>query len=155
MHGFARRRAWSVVREGEDGVDMRIDHAPDHDWPFACEAHQGVRLHANRLELLLRLLNRGSEPMPAGIGWHHHATIRWPGTGLRLDTAASASLGHAILLKPADACFVCFEPTSHTIDGFNLMSRGAAGTGTRVLASGEALEGRGDALFPRLFFERQ
>lgn len=68
---------------------------------------------------------------------------RWAGPAemgkLRLQGAGA--LTQLVLHRPAGAPYVCVEPVSHVPDGFNLSARGHGGTGTRVLAPGQALEG--------------
>lgn len=70
IHGFGWQRAWQVVKRTADSAELHLRHAPDADWPFACEATQVVRLAANSLQLGLKVKNTDRRPMPAGLGFH-------------------------------------------------------------------------------------
>lgn len=74
-------------------------------------------------------------------GWDGAARIRWPELGLTLAVAADPVFGHLVVYVPAGRDHFCVEPVSHVNDGFNLLERGVAGTGVRVLAPGERLAG--------------
>lgn len=62
------------------------------------------------------------------------------GPGLRF--AVFDSLRQVVVHRPAGSSYLCVEPVSHVADGFNLLARGIAGTGTRILSPGEKMEGR-------------
>jgi aldose 1-epimerase len=49
--------------------------------------------------------------------------------------------GHLVVYVPPGQDFFCVEPVSHVNDGFNLLDRGVAGTGVRILEPGERLAG--------------
>lgn len=83
----------------------------------------------------------GTELCHGLTGWQGRAELEWPETGLRLAMTASASLGHLVVYAPPDQDFFCVEPVSHSVDAFNLESRGVPGNGTVVLAPGETLIG--------------
>jgi aldose 1-epimerase len=74
-------------------------------------------------------------------GWDGAAQIRWPETDLTLAIAAEPLFGHLVVYVPPGQDFFCVEPVSHANDGFNLLDRGVAGTGVRILAPGERLAG--------------
>jgi len=59
----------------------------------------------------------------------------------KLRLHATGALTQLVLHRPAGAPYVCVEPVSHVPDGFNLAARGREGTGTRVLAPGQVLQG--------------
>lgn len=59
----------------------------------------------------------------------------------RLDLCGSGALDQLLIHRPAGAPYLCAEPVSHVADGFNLAARGETGTGTRVLGTGERLQG--------------
>ncbi len=40
LHGVGWHRAWQVVSCTASQAELRLDHAPDADWPFAFEARQ-------------------------------------------------------------------------------------------------------------------
>jgi aldose 1-epimerase len=75
VHGFAWQRAWQVRKQGADFAELHLTHAPDADWPFACEAGQNVRLNANALDVSLSVTNTDHRPMPAGLGFHPYFPI--------------------------------------------------------------------------------
>jgi aldose 1-epimerase len=50
-------------------------------------------------------------------------------------------LRHLVIYVPPGEDFFCVEPVSHVNDGFNLLERGVADTGVRVLAPGQTLAG--------------
>lgn len=59
----------------------------------------------------------------------------------RLRLQADGALTQLVVHRPAQAPYLCIEPVSHVADGFNLQARSVPGTGTRVLAPGEAMQG--------------
>ncbi len=72
-------------------------------------------------------------------GTPHGAEIRWPAAGVRVRYACSANLGHTVVYSPAGAGYFCLEPVTMVNDGFNLMTRGQAGTGTEIVSPGGAM----------------
>jgi aldose 1-epimerase len=56
-----------------------------------------------------------------------------------LTMTASAELAHLVLHRPAGVDWLCLEPASHIIDGFNRALRGVAGTGAVWLEPGQTL----------------
>jgi len=74
-------------------------------------------------------------------GWDGRAELHWPETGVRLEIEAEPVFGHLVIYVPPGREIFCVEPVSHVNDGFNLLERGVAGTGVRVLAPGERLAG--------------
>jgi aldose 1-epimerase len=74
-------------------------------------------------------------------GWDGAARIHWPETDLTLAIAAEPLFGHLVVYVPPGQDFFCVEPVSHVNDGFNLLQRGVAETGVRILAPGERLAG--------------
>jgi aldose 1-epimerase len=46
-----------------------------------------------------------------------------------------------VVYVPPGQDFFCVEPVSHVNDGFNLLDRGVAQTGVRILEPGERLAG--------------
>lgn len=59
----------------------------------------------------------------------------------RLRLQAQGALDHLVIHRPGGSPYLCVEPVSHVADGFNLHAQGVPGTGTRVLAPGESLQG--------------
>jgi aldose 1-epimerase len=73
-------------------------------------------------------------------GWDGHCTLRHAdGHGLRME--ASKTLDHLVIHRPANVAYLCLEPCSHAVDGFNHAANGVAGTGRVLLAPGEKLRG--------------
>lgn len=69
LHGFGWLAAWEVVEAGD--AHAVLEHRyPGGEWPWPYVAHQQFRLTADGLEMGLALTNRGSDPMPAGLGFH-------------------------------------------------------------------------------------
>lgn len=76
-------------------------------------------------------------------GFDGRAEIHWPDLGVRARFECSDALTHLVLFTgspgaPTPDAF-CLEPVSMVNDGFNLLDRGWAGTGVRVLEPGDAL----------------
>ncbi|UUZ63486.1 hypothetical protein LP417_29080 [Polaromonas sp. P1-6] len=72
--------------------------------------------------------------------WAGEVNLR-QGNGTHVRFTAQGNLNHLVIHRPAQAPYLCIEPVSHVADGFNLHARGVPGTGTRILAPGEALRG--------------
>ncbi|OCX91151.1 MAG: aldose epimerase [Pseudomonas sp. CO183] len=75
IHGVAWKRAWQLDERGADHLLLSLSHDPCEgenaaDWPFAFHLSQRLQLLDDGLALELRLHNRDSRPMPAGLGWH-------------------------------------------------------------------------------------
>jgi aldose 1-epimerase len=75
IHGVAWKRAWQLDERGADYLLLSLSHDPCEgenaaDWPFAFHLSQRLQLLDDGLALELRLHNRDSRPMPAGLGWH-------------------------------------------------------------------------------------
>jgi aldose 1-epimerase len=70
--------------------------------------------------------------------WGGHAALRLPRQGA-LTLQASPMLAHLVLHRPAGVDWLCLEPASHVVDGFNLNALGVAGTGALWLDPGEAI----------------
>ena len=83
IHGFGWQRAWQVLARADDSAELALIHAPDADWPYACEARQTVLLDAAGLRLTLSVRNDDTRAMPAGLGFHPYFPLA---PGLRLQT---------------------------------------------------------------------
>jgi len=75
IHGVAWKRAWQLDERGADHLLLSLSHDPCEgenaaDWPFAFHLSQRLHLLDDGLALELRLHNRDSRAMPAGLGWH-------------------------------------------------------------------------------------
>ena len=84
IHGFGWQRGWQVVTRSADSAEFHLKHAPDVDWPFACEATITLRLTDNTLQLKLAVKNNDKRAMPAGLGFHPFFPLT-PDTHLQTD----------------------------------------------------------------------
>ena len=80
-------------------------------------------------------------------GFDGRCVLEWPQSGVRLTMTCSDELGHVVVYTPREPDgspneFVCIEPVSMVNDGFNLLDRGDAKTGVRVLEPGQTLRTR-------------
>ena len=75
--------------------------------------------------------------------WDGIAEIRQPDFGVKIVVTADPLFGNVVIYNPPfDKDFFVFEAVSNIIDGFNLMSRGVADTGTVILDTGATMTGR-------------
>lgn len=90
-HGFARRRDFTVMEHGEDGLILRLDSddATRTGWPFAFSLDMIFTVRGATLTMTGRVTNRGSGPMPTSFGFH--PALRWPLPG------AADKAGHTIM----------------------------------------------------------
>lgn len=70
--------------------------------------------------------------------WGGQAVLRLPPQG-ELTLQASPLLAHLVLHRPGAVDWLCLEPASHVVDGFNLDALGVSGTGALWLEPGEAI----------------
>ena len=161
-----RARQIFALRENGLEVGLEVTNAGDGPMPAGIGLHpyfirtDGVTLRARLDHVWLpdaRKIPQRRVPLPApwdfarGLplapldldhcfgGWDGRAELRWPEADLTLSIEATPPLGHLVIYVPPDQDFFCLEPVSHANDGFNLLERGAEGTGVRVLAPGETL----------------
>lgn len=111
IHGLARDRPFAVVRQAaaEAVLAQRLDGAaedPALPWHYAAEV--ALRLGEAGAELALRLVNRGTEAFPFGLGWHPFL-LRPRGTRLRFAATA-------LLARDARCLPVAAQPTEG-VDG--------------------------------------
>lgn len=123
------------------GTSLQFDAEPP--WPFnsdyLAQAQPGAPAEPRRITVPAVQFESGEVTLFHG-DWTGTLTLgRGDGTTLRLS--ADGALTHLVVHRPANAPYVCVEPFSHVADGFNLHARGVPGTGTRVLAPGETLQG--------------
>jgi aldose 1-epimerase len=71
-------------------------------------------------------------------GWRGTATLEQPHAGLHLRLDADSACTHLVVYAPRDRGFVAVEPVTHETDAFNRAARGAADTGTRLIAPGQS-----------------
>jgi aldose 1-epimerase len=70
VHGPGHRRAWQVLGHSGRRTRLFLDYAADEDWPWPFEARLDYAFEDDTVVTHLRLRNRASEPMPAGLGLH-------------------------------------------------------------------------------------
>ena len=117
IHGFGWQRGWKVMKRNGDSVELNLQHLPDIDWPFACEATQVVRLAANALHLSLAVKNKDTQAMPAGLGFHPYFPLT-PGTHLQTEWRGMWQMGGDSLPTtlspvPTEADFSQLRPVSN------------------------------------------
>jgi len=105
LHGLGWQRAWQVVASDTTQAELRLQHTPDEDWPFAFEALQRFVLTPNELRVEMRVRNDAPHPAPIGLGWHPyfprrersrlHAELkeRWEADPTKLPTRRVAQPG--------------------------------------------------------------
>lgn len=78
QHGFARRSEWVVAERGVDHARFQLadDEVTRADYPFGFVLDAEYRVAGYRLDLAVRLRNRGEEPLPASFGFH--PAFAWP-----------------------------------------------------------------------------
>ena len=117
IHGFGWQRVWNVVKRNADSAELNLQHLPDIDWPFACEATQVVRLSANALHVSLAVKNKDTRAMPVGLGFHPYFPLT-PDTHLQTEWRGmwqmdADSLPTKLSLVPAEADFSQLRPVSN------------------------------------------
>jgi aldose 1-epimerase len=79
IHGFMTRTdQWQVVEVKQDGkaawltsrLDVFKQPAFMHQWPFAHSIEMTYRLQDGALEVLTKVTNMATEPMPVALGYH-------------------------------------------------------------------------------------
>ncbi len=142
LHPFFRRRLWADADEVRVLAPVGGRYPCVNQIPSGPAAGDGV---SNALRELAPLDNPGLDDVFNAFSGE--AIIEWPASGVRLTMSCSESLDHLVVFTPQDEAggalsWFCVEPTSMVNDGFNLMERGQAGTGVRVLEPGQTLESR-------------
>jgi aldose 1-epimerase len=75
------------------------------------------------------------------VGWSRQARIEWPEWNAELVIEASEPFDYLVVYAPLDGDFFCVEPVSNVTDAFNMMARGEADHGARILQPEERLKG--------------
>jgi galactose mutarotase-like enzyme len=77
-HGFARRRTFSCIAEGDCEARLRLtdDAETRAVYPFAFALEMAFRLDGWTLRMTATVANQGSEPMPFSFGYH--PAFAWP-----------------------------------------------------------------------------
>jgi galactose mutarotase-like enzyme len=91
-HGFARRKPFALVEQGEDHALLRL--TPDAEtraaYPFEFRLDMGFRLDGSTLAMTATVANMGGEAMPFSFGFH--PAFAWPlPMAARRRTIASSS----------------------------------------------------------------
>lgn len=77
QHGFARNVAWTVVEQGPAWVRLQIaataETRAQYPWDFTFELILAIRGATLRIEQ--RIENRGTAPMPFGVGFHPYFVV--------------------------------------------------------------------------------
>jgi galactose mutarotase-like enzyme len=77
-HGFARRKPFALVEQGEDHARFRL--SPDAEtraaYPFEFRLDMGYRLDGSTLAMTATIANMGGEAMPFSFGFH--PAFAWP-----------------------------------------------------------------------------
>jgi aldose 1-epimerase len=120
VHGVGWQRPWAVLQATETQAQLRLDHTPDADWPFAFACEQHIHLSPTELRLEMTLHNTDTRSQPAGLGWHPyfhkrprsrlHAEVseRWesdPSTELPTRRVAQSGIDGDIAHLAFDHCF--------------------------------------------------
>ncbi|MFM7331678.1 MAG: aldose 1-epimerase, partial [Brachymonas sp.] len=87
IHGIGWQREWGVLEAQDDFCMLSLEHAAGSAWPFAFDASQTFRLHADALEMRMSITNQSSSAAPVGLGWHPYFSKR---AGQRLNFAAQS-----------------------------------------------------------------
>jgi aldose 1-epimerase len=80
-------------------------------------------------------------------GYAGRAELTWDRSGVRVAIESSPECGHLVVYAPpgpgrGGLPWCCVEPVTMVNDGFNLLARGEASTGVRVLEPGQTLAAR-------------
>ena len=70
LHGMGWLRPWDIVSSNAGEVVLKLEHAPDADWPFAFEATQYFSLTPQSMRVEMVFTNRAEIAQPVGLGWH-------------------------------------------------------------------------------------
>ncbi|MBN3807615.1 hypothetical protein [Paraburkholderia sp. Ac-20347] len=114
LHGHAQRRAWRVLASDSYRAELLLSEAATSHWPWPFDACITFTLRARALDVSFELSNTGSQPMPAGLGWHPflatdaHTCIhfaarrRWELDERLLPTGSSSVAEQPYILTPRD-----------------------------------------------------
>ncbi|QEL27297.1 hypothetical protein FQV39_32290 (plasmid) [Bosea sp. F3-2] len=70
LHGMGSRAVWRAGVIRSDHAELVWSHETSAAWPWTFQATQEFRLEPRRLTLTMRVTNRDTVDMPAGLGWH-------------------------------------------------------------------------------------
>jgi aldose 1-epimerase len=98
IHGHGWQRPWQVTAQDARSATMELNHAGG-DWPFPFHAWQKIALDADRLSVTITVENRGTQPMPLGLGHHPYLPRRH---AARLTVAVDAMWGGDAEVMPTE-----------------------------------------------------
>lgn len=75
LHGLGWRRPWRVVEATETAVSLSLEQGSSADWPWPWAAAHRATLTADGVTFDLEMTNRGTRPMPAGLGLHPYFAV--------------------------------------------------------------------------------
>lgn len=75
IHGFLRRRPWSVTARADDAVTLAADVDPSWGWPGPLYVETTYALDPRGLTVTHALTNTGAEDVPAGLGTHPYLRV--------------------------------------------------------------------------------
>jgi aldose 1-epimerase len=87
LHGIGWLQPWQVTSQQPAEVALALEVPATEAWPWRFSAEQHYALDAQALRVDIRITNRDTAPMPAGIG-HHPYFPHTPGTRLTAPTRA-------------------------------------------------------------------
>lgn len=114
LHGHAQRCAWEVLAHDAQRAELVLRESANTHWPWPFEARIAFTLRDQALDISFELHNIGSQPMPAGLGWHpffatdadttihFDARRQWQLDDRFLPTGDSSPSPDATVLTPAD-----------------------------------------------------
>lgn len=87
LHGDGWLKDWSLEDVGDDSLSLALMVRGESRSPYCYDGFQSFRLIGGCLEICLRVVNRGEETLPFGLGWHPYfplttgTTLMAPATG--------------------------------------------------------------------------
>lgn len=69
IHGFGWQKEWSVSEQSESSLTLVLEDE-DSPWPSSYRAEQRFTIDCDGVHARLTVTNTGSQPLPAGIGFH-------------------------------------------------------------------------------------
>jgi aldose 1-epimerase len=89
IHGATYDRAWTVIDQRSDAVELELRFGPSDRWPVGATARQRIRLMDGGLDQ--RIVVEADAPMPVAVGWHPWFR-RDPGEAIRVVVPAPTVL---------------------------------------------------------------
>jgi aldose 1-epimerase len=144
---LALRNSGEAPMPGGLGLHPYLVHDPtdvltfrtEIDWPVTADFLADLPQRLHRTE-------PSGQPLPEGTvtlyrsGWDGIFSLRHPDEHV-VRLQADPVFDHLVVHRPAEAHYVCVEPTTHAPDGFNLAEAGIPGSGRVILDAGQSLEG--------------